>query len=61
MSQSGNKQNGPQKLVFKRTHDASVLLNFSCGISSMDNLIVKDKEPKEWEIAIYSLLWNCHI
>ena len=39
MSQSGNKQNGPQKLVFKRTHDASVLLNFSCGISSMDNFI----------------------
>ena len=39
MSQSGNKPKYPQKLAFKRTHDASVLLNFSCGISSMDNFI----------------------
>ena len=39
MNQSGNKQNNPQKLKFKRTHDASVLLNFSCGIPSMDTFI----------------------
>lgn len=54
MNQSGNNQDYPQKLIFKRTHNASVLLNFSCGISSMDNFI-------HTELQDYLNMGNCEM